>query len=96
MNPAPYRDTVSQSGNAKNNEPEGEPLNNTITTAMAREITGDHWVRRPEAARYMGISPQTLANNKASGPRYAKVFGSVLYRLEDLKAFMAQRVVPTR
>ncbi|MDO2933453.1 hypothetical protein Q2T94_03905 [Paeniglutamicibacter sulfureus] len=68
-------------------------MSNMITADMAREMTGDVWVRRPEAAKYMGISPQTLANNRAKGPRYAKVFGTVLYRLSDLKAFMSQRVV---
>lgn len=68
-------------------------MGNTITAEMAREVTGDLWMNRTQAAKYLGISAQTLANNRAAGPRYAKMFGAVRYRLNDLKTWAAQRVV---
>ena len=43
-----------------------------------------------EAAEHLRLSPQTLANRRASGrlPRWRKAGSRVLYALSDLEAFV--------
>lgn len=47
------------------------------------------YLRTPEAARFLGLSGRTLEKHRTygTGPRYAKLGGRVLYRLEDLQAW---------
>ena len=50
-----------------------------------------------KAADYLGIAPQTLRNwrHLKKGPSYVKLGRRVLYRLEDLKAFMESHTITT-
>ena len=49
------------------------------------------YLRTPEAARFLGLSDRTLEKHRTygTGPRYAKLDGRVVYRLEDLQAWVA-------
>ena len=48
-----------------------------------------------DAAAYLGVSPRTLENWRASGdgPDYARLGARVVYRIVDLDKFLAKRVV---
>ena len=48
---------------------------------------------RPEAARYLGISPRTLEGwaVRGGGPRMLKLGSRVVYRRRDLDAWLAAR-----
>ncbi|ALG28127.1 hypothetical protein AOZ07_03360 [Glutamicibacter halophytocola] len=63
-----------------------------MTAAEARKLSGNTWLSRREAAKYLGIGEQTLANNKASGPKLYKAFGQVRHKLADLDLWMEQRL----
>lgn len=93
MNPAPTYDTGSQGGKARINEHKGEPTITSITAAQARQLTGDTWLTRQAAAEFLGLSEQTLANNRRTGPKFHKLFGTVRYRLADLVQWTRQRAV---
>ena len=47
------------------------------------------YLRTPEAARFLGLSGRTLEKHRTygTGPRYSKLGGRVVYRLEDIEAF---------
>jgi len=47
-------------------------------------------LRTPEAARFVGLSIRTLEKHRTcgTGPRYSKLGGRVVYRLEDLQAWV--------
>jgi predicted DNA-binding transcriptional regulator AlpA len=47
-------------------------------------------LRTPEAARFLGLSGRTLEKNRSygTGPRYSKLGGRVVYRLDDLQAWV--------
>ena len=50
-----------------------------------------------EAAKGLGMAPQTLINMRATGrgPAYVKIGGRVRYRLKDLEEYLeARKVVP--
>jgi len=49
------------------------------------------YLRTPEAARFVGLSLRTLEKHRTygTGPRYSKLGGRVVYRLEDLQAWVA-------
>lgn len=61
----------------------------------------DGWpdnMRPPKAARFLGISVSKLAKlrmrpNRGRGPRYAKLSGVVIYRREDLEAWLAAHMI---
>lgn len=48
------------------------------------------YLRTPEASRIVGLSIRTLEKHRiyGTGPRYAKLGGRVVYRLEDLQAWV--------
>jgi predicted DNA-binding transcriptional regulator AlpA len=48
------------------------------------------YLRTPEAARFLGLSGRTLEKHRiyGTGPRYAKLGGRVVYKLEDLQAWV--------
>ncbi|KAA5601759.1 helix-turn-helix transcriptional regulator [Blastochloris sulfoviridis] len=48
------------------------------------------YLRTPEAARFLGLSGRTLEKHRTygTGPRYCKLGGRVVYRLEDLVAWV--------
>lgn len=50
-----------------------------------------------ELSRRWNISPRTLERWRwlGQGPRYLKIGGRVVYRLEDIEAFEAERVTET-
>ena len=52
------------------------------------------YLRPDELAGRWGISPKTLARWRwtGEGPRFLKVSGKVLYRLEDIEAFEAAHI----
>jgi hypothetical protein len=45
------------------------------------------FLRTPDAARFLGISPRTLEKHSTygAGPTYRKIGGRVIYALEDLQ-----------
>jgi predicted DNA-binding transcriptional regulator AlpA len=47
-------------------------------------------LRTPEAARFVGLSIRTLEKHRiyGTGPRYSKLGGRVVYRVEDLQAWV--------
>jgi predicted DNA-binding transcriptional regulator AlpA len=48
------------------------------------------YLRTPEAARFVGLSIRTLEKHRTygTGPRYSKLGGRVVYRLDDLQAWV--------
>jgi predicted DNA-binding transcriptional regulator AlpA len=48
------------------------------------------YLSTPEAARFLAISARTLEKHRCygTGPRYFKLGGRVVYRLEDLQAWV--------
>jgi predicted DNA-binding transcriptional regulator AlpA len=49
-----------------------------------------HYLRTPEAARFVGLAIRTLEKHRTygTGPHYSKLGGRVVYRLEDLQAWV--------
>lgn len=48
------------------------------------------YLRTPEAARFVGLSIRTLEKHRiyGTGPRFSKLGGRVVYRLEDLQEWV--------
>lgn len=48
------------------------------------------YLRTPEAARFLGLSGRTLEKHRTygTGPRYSKLGGRVVYRVDDLQAWV--------
>ena len=48
------------------------------------------YLRTPEAARFLSLSHRTLEKHRCygTGPRYSKVGGRVVYRLDDLQTWV--------
>ena len=48
------------------------------------------WLNPDEAADYLRLRPKTLANKRSSGngPRFSKPAGRILYKFDDLTAFL--------
>ena len=48
------------------------------------------YLRTPEAARFVGLSIRTLEKHRiyGTGPRYSKLGGRVVYRLDDIQAWV--------
>ena len=59
---------------------------------MSSNLAGlpQRYLRTPEAARFVGLSIRTLEKHRiyGTGPRYSKLGGRVVYRLEDLQAWV--------
>lgn len=59
---------------------------------MSTNLAGltPRYVRTPEAARYVGLSIRTLEKHRiyGTGPRYSKIGGRVVYRVEDLQTWV--------
>jgi predicted DNA-binding transcriptional regulator AlpA len=47
------------------------------------------FLRTPEAARFLGLSPRTLEKHRVygTGPQYFKLGGRVVYKLNDLQTW---------
>ena len=58
---------------------------------MSPNLAGlpQRYLRTPEAARLVGLSIRTLEKHRiyGTGPRYSKLGGRVVYRVEDLQAW---------
>jgi predicted DNA-binding transcriptional regulator AlpA len=56
----------------------------TLTATLPR------YLRTPEAARIVGLSIRTLEKHRiyGTGPRYSKLGGRVVYKLEDLQVWV--------
>lgn len=52
------------------------------------------YLRTPEAARFLSLSHRTLEKHRCygTGPRYSKVGGRVVYRVDDLQAWVSRGV----
>jgi len=63
----------------------------TLMSAQPTTIP-PRYLRTPEAARFLGLSGRTLEKHRTygTGPRYSKIGGRVVYRLEDLQAWVAR------
>ncbi|HEX4077410.1 MAG TPA: helix-turn-helix domain-containing protein [Rhizomicrobium sp.] len=59
---------------------------------MSANPTGlpPRYLRTPDAARFVGLSIRTLEKHRTygTGPRYSKLGGRVVYRLDDLQAWV--------
>ena len=59
---------------------------------MSANLAGfpPRYLRTPEASRFVGLSIRTLEKHRiyGTGPRYSKLGGRVVYRLEDLQAWV--------
>ena len=59
---------------------------------MSSNLAGlpPRYLRTPEAARFVGLSIRTLEKHRiyGTGPRYSKLGGRVVYRLEDLQTWV--------
>ena len=53
-------------------------------------IKEETFVNDVKAAKYLGLSPQTLRNwrTKSRGPAYSKAGRAIRYNLKDLRDFM--------
>ncbi len=51
--------------------------------------TPQRMLRTPEAARFLSLSPSTLEKHRifGTGPKFIKLGGRVVYKLEDLSAW---------
>ena len=49
----------------------------------------ERYLRTPDAARYLGLSPRTLEKHRTfgTGPTYRKIGGRVVYAIDDLQAW---------
>ena len=49
-----------------------------------------NYLRTPEAARFVGLSIRTLEKHRIYGtvPRYSKLGGRIVYRLDDLQTWV--------
>ena len=59
---------------------------------MSTNLAGlpPRYLRTPEASRFVGLSIRTLEKHRiyGTGPRYSKLGGRVVYRVEDLQAWV--------
>ena len=59
---------------------------------MSSTLNGvpQRYLRTPEASRLVGLSIRTLEKHRiyGTGPRYSKLGGRVVYRVEDLQAWV--------
>ena len=59
---------------------------------MSSNLAGlpQRYLRTPEAARFVGLSIRTLEKHRiyGTGPRYLKLGGRVVYKLEDLQTWV--------
>ena len=59
---------------------------------MSTNLAGlpPRYLRTPEAARFVGLSIRTLEKHRiyGTGPRYSKLGGRVVYRVEDLQSWV--------
>ena len=59
---------------------------------MSPNLAGmlQRYLRTPEAARFVGLSIRTLEKHRiyGTGPRYSKLGGRVVYRVEDLHGLL--------
>jgi len=59
---------------------------------MSTTIPGmpPRYLRTPEAARFVGLSIRTMEKHRiyGTGPRYSKLGGRVVYRVEDLQVWV--------
>ena len=59
---------------------------------MSANLAGlpQRYLRTPDAARLVGLSIRTLEKHRiyGTGPRYSKLGGRVVYRIEDLQAWV--------
>jgi hypothetical protein len=63
-----------------------------VTAAEARELTGNVYLDRKEAAEYMGVSEKWLATHRGyDGPLMLKVGSKAIYRLKDIESYMKQQ-----
>lgn len=56
---------------------------------MTSSIVPERFLRTPEAARVLSLSPRTLEKHRTygTGPAYRKLGGRVVYAMADLKAW---------
>lgn len=63
---------------------------------MSANVAGlpSRYLRTPEAARFLSLSHRTLEKHRCygTGPRYSKVGGRVIYRVDDLQAWVDRGV----
>lgn len=70
-------------------------MSNELTPAGSTPVLSDTLLTTAQAARAVHLSEQTLriARLRGNGPRFVKLGASVRYRVSDLEAWIAARVV---
>ena len=73
------------------NAPRGGPTSSTRTASGAAPI---RHLNQIDLARRWAISPRTLERWRwlKQGPRYLKIGGRVVYRIEDIQAYEAAKM----
>ena len=58
----------------------------------------ENLLTRTEAAAFLRLKPQTLAawSTRGTGPKICKLGGRVLYRMEDLQAYITDCTTPRK
>jgi predicted DNA-binding transcriptional regulator AlpA len=53
---------------------------------MSSKLLPSPFLRAPQAAQYVGLSPRTLEKYRGNGtgPKYSKIGGRILYATDDL------------
>lgn len=67
-------------------------LHGVFDMSESNSDVGMQYLRTPEAAKLLGLSPRTLEKHRTygTGPQYLKLGGRVVYRINDLHAWAAQ------
>lgn len=65
-----------------------------MTTEPIPSQPAKRYLRTPEAARMVGLSPRTLEKHRTfgTGPTYLKLGGRILYTAEDLQRWIDRGV----
>jgi predicted DNA-binding transcriptional regulator AlpA len=68
----------------------GSRSDHEALTPIDPEFVPPPYMRTPEAAGFVGLSIRTLEKHRiyGTGPRYSKLGGRVVYRREDLQAWV--------
>ena len=93
MNPPPDGHRAEEGSSPLPSPSAGPPMVSRISPAQAREITRSHYLDRPSAAAYIGMSEKFLATHLHDGPKRFRVGSRILYRLSDLENWMRQQEV---
>ena len=73
-------------------------LGDDIMNECLKNHQAEILLTRTEAAAFLRLKPQTLAawSTRGTGPKVCKLGGKVLYRMEDLQAYINDCTTPRK